>query len=671
MLLPKFVKDVIAVVKPVAGSIAKGTKKVLCKLNGVIKPRKIYEKAVSIQKEIVATVGKDKDSNVKQWFENLKISRKLISGFLFVSLLGVVIGLVGVIYLLRMSNAMQISYEHCTMGIVKSADSQSTLHKIDSIIRDLYIYYDDSDLRTEYYNGIGTELEYLDWQLEDYKTTISGDEGQANYDAVTSAYEKYKADVGILLEGVDRGKSRTEIYSIYKGIQVSAQSVLDSFEIMKTFNDKTASQDIEKNQKTANIAIIVMLIVVAVSFAIALFLSLYISGIISTPVKTLAKAAEQLAVGDIELDSVFDGKGRRLKYRKDEIGVLANAFGRMIESTMEQAQITKQIADGDLSISVTVRSEADVLGNALKKLVDEFHKLASSIVSSADQVNSGAKLIAESSTYLSQGASEQASAVEELTASIKEITVQTTKNAQNAQSTDELAKSIKSDAEGGNAQMANMLNAMDEINTSSESIGKIIKAIEDIAFQTNILALNAAVEAARAGQYGRGFAVVADEVRNLAAQSSRAAQETTDLIENSNKKVAAGTKIANATAESLKGIVSGITKVSDLVNAIAMASNEQAAGLEQINQGVLQVSKVVESNAAAAEECAAASEELSSQAEGLKEGVGVFKLTKDEALPEEKTFLHPELIKEPAAAVRAPAKEKVKIDLSGDSFGKY
>lgn len=297
----------------------------------------------------------------------------------------------------------------------------------------------------------------------------------------------------------------------------------------------------------------------------------------------------------------------------------------------EATSVLEELAKGNLQVSVNGEYKGDhaIIKNAINNTVDSFNEVLRNINTASEQVASGAKQVSDSSMALSQGATEQASSIEELTASIEEISSQTKLNAQNASQANELAETAKSNALQGNAQMKEMLKAMEEINDSSANISKIIKVIDEIAFQTNILALNAAVEAARAGQHGKGFAVVAEEVRNLAARSANAAKETTDMIEGSIKKVEGGTRIANETATALNKIVEGVAKAAALVGDIAVASNEQAIGIAQINQGVIQVSQVVQSNSATSEESAAASEELSSQAELLKEQVSRFKLKRE------------------------------------------
>ncbi|MCM8533738.1 MAG: methyl-accepting chemotaxis protein [Lentisphaeraceae bacterium] len=286
------------------------------------------------------------------------------------------------------------------------------------------------------------------------------------------------------------------------------------------------------------------------------------------------------------------------------------------------------VADGDLTAYVTGNYEGDheALKMALNDTLNNLNEIMHSVKTSSEQMAQGSGQVSDSSQSISQGATEQAASLEQITASMNEMSSQTKQNSENANQANQLAQSAQSGAEKGNEMMNNMLGAMSEIDDSAQKISKIIKVIDEIAFQTNLLALNAAVEAARAGVHGKGFAVVAEEVRNLAARSANAAKETTELIEGSIKKVDAGTSVANSTSESLKEIVGGIGKVTDLIGEIAAASNEQALGINQVNQGLVQLDQVTQQNTANAEESAAAALELSEQANQLTEILGQFKL---------------------------------------------
>lgn len=326
------------------------------------------------------------------------------------------------------------------------------------------------------------------------------------------------------------------------------------------------------------LVVLFLLLVGAVTFAVGFS----VRKIINKPLKELVTVADEQAAGNYNLEIHTD--------REDELGLLFRAF---------------------------------------KTMNDQMNDLLSNLKIASAQVAAGSRQISDSSVELSQGATEQASSIEQLTASTEEISSQTHLNAENADEANALALHTKSYAENGNQEMQRLLGAMEEIDVSSNNISRIIKVIDDIAFQTNILALNAAVEAARAGQQGKGFAVVAEEVRNLAARSAAAAKETTALIEESIHKASEGGKTAGKTAETLHSIVVEVTRLAELMHNISVASNEQAAGIAQINEGILQVSHVVQANSALAQESAAASEELSGQAEALQEQASHFNLRAD------------------------------------------
>ena len=335
---------------------------------------------------------------------------------------------------------------------------------------------------------------------------------------------------------------------------------------------------------------------------------------------------------EMELAKAIGDQGD-LSYRlqmesADELGQLGNALDNMADGLKARADLAEVIASGNLNIEVELASDKDVLGRALAKMVNNLNILVTEIYEMTEMISSGAHQVSDSNQSLSQGATEQAASVEEMTSSMTEMGSQTTTNAENANQANQLANNVKTGAAKGTTRMQEMVAAMEEISASGQNISKIIKVIDEIAFQTNLLALNAAVEAARAGKHGKGFAVVAEEVRNLAARSAKAAKETASLIEGSVEKTVRGSEIANQTAEAFDDIVDGIGKVSELVDQIAVASNQQALGISQVNEGLSHVDMVAQQNTANAEESAATAEELTTYVAQLRDMLGRFTLRK-------------------------------------------
>ena len=330
--------------------------------------------------------------------------------------------------------------------------------------------------------------------------------------------------------------------------------------------------------------------------------------------------------GDIALSQTDVETIGKYSQRKDEIGQLIGSASAFVSRITEVSESLESIANGDLTIELAPQSQNDTLGLSMQKMTANLNGMFAEINFSSAQVNAGSKQVADGAQALAQGSTEQAASIEELSSSITEIADKTKKNTDLADKAAALANSIKESAEKGSGHMDEMMMAVNDINDASGSISKVIKVIDDIAFQTNILALNAAVEAARAGQHGKGFAVVAEEVRNLAAKSAEAAKDTSGLIENSIEKANLGVRIAGETAESLSEIVSGINESTRLVGEIARSSEQQALSITQVNTGIDQVAQVVQQNSATAEESAAASEEMSAQSSMLQELVTQFKL---------------------------------------------
>ncbi|MBE5977513.1 MAG: HAMP domain-containing protein [Paenibacillaceae bacterium] len=572
-----------------------------------------------------------------KWFYNMKIGAKLIMGFLFVALIAGVVGGIGVYNLNKNDNLYTDLYTNYGIALGDIADVSIFYQRNRVNLRELLLVKDIQDK-----NNIVDKINEYDKQVQDslasFEQSVQSEETAKELSNLKTAIEKYapvQEKVIALALSNQEDQGLEVLQSEGQALSDEINSTIDNLFANKNKNGKSlSSQYTVEGDKN----IITMIIIVVIAMVIAVFLGFFLSRIISNPIKKLVTVAEKISDGDLDVEVKID--------TKDEMGILAAAFGKM---------------------------------------ANNLNEVMSNINSTSEQVVSGSKQLSDSSVLLSQGATEQACAIEELTASLEEISSQTGQNAQSANQANELAEAAKTNAVQGNEQMKQMLKAMDEINDSSGNISKIIKVIDEIAFQTNILALNAAVEAARAGQHGKGFAVVAEEVRNLAARSANAAKETTAMIEGSIRKVEDGTKIANQTADALNKIVEGVAKVANLVGDIATASNEQAMGIAQANQGIIQVSEVVQTNSVTSEESAAASEELAGQAELLKQQVSKFKLresyqyngySRHENIDQEvRPMLESLFNKKKPEPVKKKSEESTssskKIILSDKEFGKY
>ena len=558
--------------------------------------------------------------------KNLKIGKKLIVTFAIILAMFLVTIVVSIFGLNFGGSQFKDFYEYSYPLSVKTTDIRRGIQTSVKALG-LSMLTEDPQKAQSYIDEVNTQMAGVQENLNYLKENYRGDTSriEAALQTLTEA-KQYRQQIQEL-SGANKNSEASELFfNQYNPMVLEVRDLMAEMDDNTTVLADTTYSDANRAQ---NAVIIIAIAISAGAVLVTILMAAYLTKMIKLPISEIESVAKQMAQGHLDARVDYESK--------DELGDLAENMRIMssrIAGYMRQINAAlMQLADGDFNVA----HQDEFLGDfkptqeSVRKLVGSLNSTLGQINQSADQVSAGSDQVASGSQALSQGATEQASSVEELAATINEISEQVRSNAQSAQDGSQLAEAAGSKMEEGNRQMQEMIAAMADISEKSGQIGKIIKTIEDIAFQTNILALNAAVEAARAGEAGKGFAVVADEVRNLASKSAEASKSTAALIEGSIQAVERGTKLADETARTLTEVVESAKQVVSVVDGISLASNQQASSIAQVTQGIDQISSVVQTNSATAEESAAASEELSGQAQILKSLVGQFRLKPEKA----------------------------------------
>ena len=560
--------------------------------------------------------------------KNLKLSMKLFVSFTIVLVLAILVGVVGIIGMNSIMNQADDIYTENALALVALGSMRELFQDQRTMTRNYLINAGNNEKIEEYHNRMRDMEREMEGYFNDYNATMTN--ASAEY-AYFTALDLYHGEFAALKERLvvlareDFDAAYRELYSQRSAEMVD--EIVSALDLSAEHNAEWAKESLDDTARTFRNMLIFEIVVLIFAVIVAVLLIFYITGLIAKPLGLMARALDLIgSKGSLSMPPDIERSAMECSAWKDEIGLCARSFGGMIERLTNVAQTLERLSEGDLTVDIDLLSEADTIGKSLKQMLGSLNEMFAEIQASTVQVSTGSKHVADGAQSLAQGSAEQAASIEELSSSIAEIAERTRANSATANETSRLSGTIKENAEKGSRQMNEMITAVGDINEASKSISKIIKTIDDIAFQTNILALNAAVEAARAGQHGKGFAVVAEEVRNLASKSAEAAKDTGNMIQNSMEKAELGSRIAGETAASLNEIVSGISDSSHLVEEIAKSSEDQSLAISQINTGIEQVAQVVQQNSATAEQSAAASQEMSGQSDILQQLIGQFKL---------------------------------------------
>ncbi|MDS1141151.1 methyl-accepting chemotaxis protein [Pusillimonas sp. SM2304] len=522
------------------------------------------------------------------WLANLTVKTKLIGGFLIVAFIAGIIGVVGLYSLQQVHRMAEQMYGREIVGMRAAADARGSVIAVGRDIRSAIVA--EPQHRQAYIDAVKSDFSVIYTNFDRLKGLFVTESGLATVGQARSNVEAYEKAVnsviGTLSSQAADSAEQARLLLTSQAAPLGDKAVDGMYQLVDRKQSDSSALD-QRIKRVYDSASLTMIGLTAVGVIIAFLLGWLIT-------RSLTR----------------------------QLGGEPGAAAR----------VANAIARGDLSGRIdTSRANDGSVIHAMSVMQAALRNIVSSVRASSDSIATGSGQISYGNADLSQRTEEQAANLTETAAAMEELSSTVKSNADVAQQAAHLAQAASGAAVKGGEVVGEVVQTMDEINTSSKKIVDIIAVIDSIAFQTNILALNAAVEAARAGEQGRGFAVVASEVRSLAQKSAAAAKDIKLLIDESVSRAQAGSQMVDAAGEAMTGIVTQVQRVTDLISEISAATNEQTTGIAQVNDAVLQLSDVTQQNAALVEQSASASSSLNEQAKALVEVVSIFKLGQEEA----------------------------------------